>query len=93
MATKFLAVTKNMALVGTGLGGTAIADPLLREVVAGVEQAVAPHIVIPMPKATPAVSYVPTNLAGAVGAINVRHSAAGAINHDIVSIRVHSAFR
>ena len=83
---KYIDVQQNVAVVN---GGGLTFDPGLVE----NGTPVMPDIVIPMPKATPAVSFVPTLLNGAVGPVNVRHGAAGPINHDIVSIRVFSAFR
>ena len=85
---KYIDVQSNVAVANIA-GGGLVFDPGLVE--NGVE--VMPDIVIPVPKATPAVSFVPTLLNGAVGPVNVRHGAAGAINHDILSIRIHSAFR
>lgn len=52
-----------------------------------------PDIVIPVPKAVNTVPYVPTNLAGAVGAVTVQHNNVGNIAHDILYLRAHSIFR
>lgn len=70
-------------------GGGLTFDPGL--VVNGV--AVMPDIVIPVPKAAATVPFVATDLTGAVGSVNVSHNNAGAILHDILSLKVFSAFR
>ncbi len=54
---------------------------------------VMPDIVIPVPKAADTVPFVATDLTGAVGTVTVAHNNAGAIDHDILSIRAHSIFR
>jgi hypothetical protein len=66
-------------------------DPLLRDIVAGVEVAVAPDIIIPIPKAAAAPAAVTTAMA--VGNQTVVHAAAGPINFDILTIRWHTIQR
>jgi hypothetical protein len=57
----------------------------------GVE--IRPDIVIPIPKAINTVPFVPTDLTTAPGNVTIQHNAGGPINHDILSIRLHSIFR
>ncbi len=52
-----------------------------------------PDIVIPIPKATGTVPYVPTDLTAAAGAVNVRHNNGAPQNCDILSLYTFSAFR
>lgn len=82
---KYADVRQNVA-VANGAGLTF--DPGL--IVHGVE--VMPDIVIPVPKVTSIVPYVPTDLAGAVGAVNVRINGGAPANCDILSLKVFSAF-
>jgi len=91
MATKFVHVIRNAVMPVAGAGGLTF-DPLLREVVGGVEQAVAPHIVIVVPKAAanPCVAIT----AMATGNINVDVSVAAAgCTADILAWRVHPVLR
>jgi hypothetical protein len=70
-------------------GGGLVFDPELQ--LNGVR--VMPDIVIPVPKATGCVPYVPTDLTGAVGNVTVQHNAGAPVNCDILSLRLFSAFR
>lgn len=83
---KYMDIRQNVA-VANGAGLTF--DPQL--VVNGVP--VMPDIVIPIPKATGTVPFVATNLAGAVGTVNVAHNNGAPVNHDILSIKFLSLFK
>jgi hypothetical protein len=83
---KYADLRQNTA-VANGAGLTF--DPGL--VVNGVR--VMPDIVIPVPKAAATVPYVPTDLAGAVGTVNIRHNDGAPQNHDILSLKVVTGFR
>jgi len=78
------------AAVAAGVGGLTF-DPLLRENVAGVDTLVPPNIVIPVPKAAASSCAVTSPMA--VGNMVVDHNNVGAINHDILSIRLHTIQR
>jgi hypothetical protein len=80
---KYMDIRQNVALGGPGI----TFNPGL--IVNGTP--VMPDIVIPMPKAAGAVPYVPTDLSGAVGDVNVRSNVP--VNCDILSLRLFSAFR
>ncbi len=52
-----------------------------------------PDIVIPIPKVTGVVPYVPTDLAGAVGNVTVQINGGAPANCDILSLKVATGFR
>ena len=54
---------------------------------------VMPDIVIPIPKAAATVPFVPTDLAGAVGSVNVQINGGAPVNCDILSLKVATGFR
>lgn len=54
--------------------------------------AVMPDIVIPVPKAVDIVPFVPTDLAGAVGSVNVQINGGAPANCDILSLKVATNF-
>ncbi len=54
---------------------------------------VMPDIVIPIPKAVDIVPYVPTDLTGAAGPVNVRINGGAPANCDILSLKVVTGFR
>jgi hypothetical protein len=70
-------------------GAGLVFDPGLQ--VNGVR--VMPDIVIPVPKASPCVPYVPTDLTGAVGSVTIQHAAVAPVACDILSLRLFSVFR
>lgn len=84
---KLLDIQQNVAVPNGGTG--LVFDPGL--VVEGVP--VMPDIVIPIPKATGTVPFVPTDLAGAVGTVAVLINGGAPVACDILSIRLHSEQR
>jgi len=85
MATKLYDLQQGVS-VPTGAGLTF--DPLLSIPVAGVDTAVEPSIVIPVPKAAGASAAVTTAMA--TGNLTVVHNNLGAIDFDILTIRLHT---
>ena len=90
MAQKHIHIVNNQVMPATGGGGVNI-DPALRDIVAGVEQLVAPDICIAVPKATGNPTVVTTTPL-AVGAINFDVAGAGC-NADIMCLRLPSMQR
>lgn len=84
---KLIDIRQNVAVANGGTG--LVFDPGL--VVNGTP--VMPDIVIPIPKATAIVPFVPTDLASTVGTVAVRHNGGAPANCDILSIRLHSTQR
>jgi len=89
MAIKLIHQVHAQAITNAA-GGTTI-DPLLRDIVNGVEAAVAPDIVLITPKATALPMAVVTPLAA--GGINMRNGGGAPGNADVCFIRLHSIQR
>lgn len=87
MATKLFDLQRNVS-INPGVGGLTF-NPLLREVINGVETPVPPDIVIPVPKATGASAAVTSAMA--VGNLVIDHNEPGpaATLFDVLSIRLH----
>ena len=85
MATKLYDLRRNQA-INPGVGGLTF-NPALTEEIAGVETLVPPDIVIPVPKAAAASAAVTSAMA--VGNMVIDHNNVGAINFDVLTVRLH----